>query len=742
MLPWCVLTSSHSISANWRCLHQGYQGVWLIGGLAASFLIIGVCWASWQCARSTYTVNEAPATAGQNFVLGFVILPLFLSAILTMVTIWLAPASDLSAWGWKFWIPAGAVIYAEPHILGVFFRASAIRGSGQAGAKLSRTQWIFIPATAAVAGAIGGFVLELIYKLILYWQPLGHGFAHALTWGPSIFAGAFLLVGGLHIGLLKILIQNEEQEWWGRTGGLLMLISIGWTTLFALTIFVPWLFATQGEWIKTKISALAAWALTTAFGVISGKSSKTSGKGNGNPAFEIVAMVSPYVFIVGLMVLLSSGVYWLAEKKWEPKTVANQKHEVTTPAAHQKDLALALRVEDSTADRSFLALRGTVRMEPIAGANAADRVKEFWDDLNLVPSSRVWGYFAGLLFVTFAVAWRVDINIFSMNLLYRNRLVRCYLGASRRDCNGVPKPCNGRHPNPFTGFDPADDTPLAQFRPETGYTGPYPIVCAALNVTHGERLAWQERKAESFVFTPRFCGYEFTEMHVSNPEDEQGGYQRTEGYAYPQNPQNPFHSHTGGVHLGTAISISGASASPNMGFHTSPPLAFLMTVFDVRLGWWLANSRYPNKQISVGAPEGGPPFSLLYLLNELMASTTDQSNYIYLSDGGHFENLAVYELIRRRCKYIIACDADADEEVKFGDLGNAIRKCRSDFGVEITIDRRHIQLKPIGDPLLAQAHGVVCDIIYTPSTGPGRKARVGVKSSTSSRPSITKRRSA
>jgi hypothetical protein len=147
-----------------------------------------------------------------------------------------------------------------------------------------------------------------------------------------------------------------------------------------------------------------------------------------------------------------------------------------------------------------------------------------------------------------------------------------------------------------------------------------------------------------------------------------------------------------------------------MGFHTSPPLAFLMTLFNVRLGWWLANSRYANNELSTGSPEGGPPFSLFYLLNELLASTTDRSDYVYLSDGGHFENLAIYELIRRKCKYIIASDGDADTAVSFGDLGNAIRKCRSDFGVEISLDVA--AMRPDTNTGFATAHGVVGTIRY------------------------------
>jgi hypothetical protein len=155
------------------------------------------------------------------------------------------------------------------------------------------------------------------------------------------------------------------------------------------------------------------------------------------------------------------------------------------------------------------------------------------------------------------------------------------------------------------------------------------------------------------------------------------------------------------------MSISGAAASPNMGFHTSPPLAFLMTMFDVRLGWWLPNPRYaPSKYLP---PEGGPRLSLIYLLKELFASTTDRSNYVYVSDGGHFENLGIYELVRRRCRYIIACDAGADAGMAFGDLGNAIRKCRSDFGVEITIDPTPVRISSSG---FAQRHAVVGTIRY------------------------------
>ena len=72
----------------------------------------------------------------------------------------------------------------------------------------------------------------------------------------------------------------------------------------------------------------------------------------------------------------------------------------------------------------------------------------------------------------------------------------------------------------------------------------------------------------------------------------------------------------------------------------------------------------------------------------------DRAKHVYLSDGGHFENLGIYELVRRRCSVIIACDAEEDHAFSFDGLGGVIRKCFVDFGVRIDIDVRHIRPKP------------------------------------------------
>jgi hypothetical protein len=282
-----------------------------------------------------------------------------------------------------------------------------------------------------------------------------------------------------------------------------------------------------------------------------------------------------------------------------------------------------------------------------------------------------------------------------------------------------------RQPNPFTGFDPADDFLLSSLSPsppgpdgnddrvhgnrparrdaagnvrKAGYYGPYPIVNAALNLNSGSELAQQERKASSFVFTPRFCGFapsrsEGESYSILRRDFDQDGYHETLGYSHPNGP-----------HLGTAMAISGAAASPNMGYHTSGPMAFLLTVFDARLGWWLGN---PRNRAASGLP--GPLFAIKYLFAELAGLTTSRSPFVNLSDGGHFENLGLYELVRRRCRYIIVGDAEQDGDLTFESLGGAIRKCRADFGVEIDIDPDPIRLNGRG---FSDAHCVVGSITY------------------------------
>jgi hypothetical protein len=140
------------------------------------------------------------------------------------------------------------------------------------------------------------------------------------------------------------------------------------------------------------------------------------------------------------------------------------------------------------------------------------------------------------------------------------------------------------------------------------------------------------------------------------------------------------------------MAISGAAANPNMGYNSSPSVGFLMTLFNARLGWWLGN---PGPAGDATYHLSHPRSALWPFVAEMFGLTDNEGKYVYLSDGGHFENLALYEMVLRRCRLIVLSDAAADSKFQFNDLGNAVRKIRIDLGVPIDFDEvRIFKAKP------------------------------------------------
>ncbi len=210
---------------------------------------------------------------------------------------------------------------------------------------------------------------------------------------------------------------------------------------------------------------------------------------------------------------------------------------------------------------------------------------------------------------------------------------------------------------------------------------PLHIINIALNLVSGKELAWQERKAQPFTVS---------QLHAGSYNL---GYREVKNYAISRQ-QN------GALSLGTSLAISGAAVSPNMGYNSSPPVTFLLSLFNVRLGWWLGN---PGVAGSTTYTKPSPFFAPRPLIAETLGMTDSQHPYIYLSDGAHFENLALYEMVRRRCHFILVSDAGADGKFNFDDLGNAIRKIRIDLGVPIRFLRdMPIQPRVKADALFAQ----------------------------------------
>jgi hypothetical protein len=479
---------------------------------------------------------------------------------------------------------------------------------------------------------------------------------------PSLLAiiGA---AGILYVGWTTKTTTDESQEWWARSGAWVLITIFGWAGLGAIVLFGPAI--VLWAW-KTCLGALGGSGLT---GTLLGKSGATKANPEKKKAdtswtsflMDHAATVAAPLFAILFAAFLALISHWvifgIQTGVWALSNgyAVNLLEELPPPVEIQSMLEVCAKSSPLIVVASILATTGF---------------------------SRLFGK-------------ALDINRYSMHGMYRNRLTRAYLGASRG---------RKRKPNPFTGFDPEDDFPMAALT-ERKMKRPLHVINCALNLVGGKTLAWQQRKAMSFTVSPLHSGScllrrDGAERDVSIPKLS-GCYRPSIEYGGPT-----------GISIGTALAISGAAVNPSMGYHSSPAVTFLMTLFNVRLGWWLGN---PDCDATAG--KSSPPFFLGTLMRELFGLTDASAPYVNLSDGGHFENLALYEMVLRRCRLIVVSDAGADPDFTFEDLGNAVRKIRVDFGIPVRFREIPIYPRNTANPA-SPGYFAIAEIDYSAVDGP------------------------
>ena len=269
-----------------------------------------------------------------------------------------------------------------------------------------------------------------------------------------------------------------------------------------------------------------------------------------------------------------------------------------------------------------------------------------------------------------------NVNLVSMHRYYRNRLMEAFMPVLSPTGNSTtpPRPdCHLVH----------KQTPDSD--------APYHIINAAVNMVGSDDTKRQGRGGDNFVFTPLYCGAEST------------------GYI----PTNQYVGNT--MDLATAIAISGAAVNPNSYATRSRPVSFLMTLLNLRLGYWIRNPRYPAAFNGLFSR----PWWYLYMLREMFGNgLNERRRHIHLADGGHFENLGLYELVRRRCRFIIISDAAADPQFGFSDLAKAIEMVRVDFGAKVTLATD--DMIPTGEKKLARRAFSLGTVKYIDRETPAR----------------------
>jgi hypothetical protein len=526
----------------------------------------------------------------------------------------------------------------------------------------NRIPWLF-----AAFGSAATF--SLLLHLLLQagpWLREHDGVADGLTLAaPIVLLCVLLAHTTFYLGLRREALRSDlDREWLARMNGIILGIGVGWTVFAASCIIPTRLTLPNAHPNAINIGIAAIGTLASGFAsswlgkqVIASVQSLVGKRDPVQLAVRFVQSVLPVIFVVALFAVLATALqFGLGAARDLPFLPPPPKHTAHAQPPAPLDLMWMPNTNQSG--------------EPGTAASnetTADSV----DGVPILVQIVAGVIFFGLILVIGSI---LNVNRFSMHAVYRNRLTRAFLGTPRGD----------RKPDPFIGFDDEDDARLKDFKVTCGAGGQhlFPVINMTLNVTTGERDAWAERKGASFIATPLYCGA--AELRTSAPDGEQirpGAFVPTEAYAGKETDQDSKDADQG-PHFGSMLTISGAAASPNWGYHSSPQIAFLMTLFNVRLGAWYPNPiRSAAEQLKLAKPSN----SLLALLSELVGRTTDNTQALYLSDGGHFENLGVYEMLRRRCTRILVIDAGQDGDCTFFDLGMMIRKAEIDLPVKIEL---------------------------------------------------------
>lgn len=284
-------------------------------------------------------------------------------------------------------------------------------------------------------------------------------------------------------------------------------------------------------------------------------------------------------------------------------------------------------------------------------------------------------------------AWLIPVNKVSIHRYYRDRLMETFM----------PDICKLFKAEGLQSSmaEQANQARLHDCLPADKNTMPYPIINTNIILVESDVPKFKGRCGDNFILSPLYSGSNAT------------GWNKTEEFA------------NGEMTLPTAVAISGAAANSDsgvagQGLTVNPLISAIMSIFNLRLGYWSVNPNINYQPDQKAVPNYLRP-GFRGVINR--CKLNEKADFIQLSDGGHFENLAMYELIRRRCKLIICCDAEEDHSFSFNSLSNIIEKARVDFGTDISItadDLDSVKYRNIdcGDIEFAEKAYIVAPIKY------------------------------
>lgn len=303
--------------------------------------------------------------------------------------------------------------------------------------------------------------------------------------------------------------------------------------------------------------------------------------------------------------------------------------------------------------------------------------------------------FGTIIFVILLAGWFVNLNLFGIGRMDRDRLMEAYL--PNQDAVNVNK------------WKLATEADVTYFTSVSGANewGPYHLINANIVLVDSEQVKYKGRGGDNFFMSHLYCGGDAIGYHKMT---EFEGGQMT---------------------LATAMSISGAALNPNaansgQGATRNRMVSFILSFLNIRLGFWIGNpAASPLKKTLV--KWNSPNFFYPGLLQGLLGKGLDENaSYLELTDGGHFDNTGLYELIRRRVDIIYFSSAGADPNFTLDDVGSILVRIQVDFGVTIKFEDELETLMPstdlesaYGKRFLFSQSGYSVGTIHYPASGAG-----------------------
>ncbi|WP_298877443.1 hypothetical protein, partial [uncultured Bradyrhizobium sp.] len=270
-------------------------------------------------------------------------------------------------------------------------------------------------------------------------------------------------------------------------------------------------------------------------------------------------------------------------------------------------------------------------------------------------------FFFALLVFSAAFGWWSNVNYLGLHRFYRDRLMEAFMPTNEQKAAEAPN------------YSDADRLALAAiWPPKQSAPLPYPLINTNVVLIKDPDQTTALRGGDSFLLSPCYVGSFATGWLPTSVHDKKHG------------PMT----------LASAMAASGAAANANAGYIGTGItrdwlISTVMMLFNLRLGLWIG---------APGATSGTPNYFSPGLKYGVFRSGYQRnSTFLELTDGGHFDNLGAYELIRRRCDVVIVLDSEEDPSTAMSALASVCQRVREDFGVLVKIEGEADAIAPAGD---------------------------------------------